>query len=102
VPATIKVQVTTKPAGAEVLLDGKVLGKTPLHVELPGAEAEVTLTIRRKGYTTEERVISTANDQALDVALAKKAKRPRGLGNIGTIGHGSGTGKGVGRGFILS
>jgi hypothetical protein len=46
--------------------------------------------------------VTTDADQELKVTLKKPAKRPRGVGNIGTVGHGSGSGKAQGRGFILS
>jgi hypothetical protein len=103
-PATVTVRVTSKPAGAEVLIDGEVRGKTPLEVTLPMAEGEVKLEVRRAGYATKEVVFKPAADQALEVVLVKNKKRARGVGTFGTLGHGSGTGEGrsQGRGFILS
>jgi hypothetical protein len=103
-PATITVRVMSTPAGADVYMDGKLVGKTPMEIQLPYHSADVNLKVQRDGYADKELVVKTESDQTLEVALGKKVakkKRPRG---VGTIGHGSGTGSGrsEGRGFILS
>jgi hypothetical protein len=103
-PATITVRVMSTPAGADVYMDGKLVGKTPVEVQLPQHSADVNLKVMRAGYDDKELVVKAESDQTLEVALGKKVakkKRPRG---VGTIGHGSGTGSGrsEGRGFILS
>jgi hypothetical protein len=107
-PATITVRVMSTPAGADVYMDGKLVGKTPMEVQLLQHSADVNLKVQRAGYDDKELVVKTESDQTLEVALGKKVakkKRPRGVGQpIGTIGHGSGSGSGrsEGRGFILS
>lgn len=73
---------------------------------MPGDGAALDLKVTRKGYVDEERTIEAEADAVVAFDLAKPSKRPRGVGGFGTIG-GSGTGtvgsgKRVGRGFILS
>lgn len=101
-PVMITVQVVSKPAGADVYLDDKLVGKTPLRLEVPQSSTEMNLKVTRKGYSDQLVSFTAEADQALEVKLEKPAKRPRGLGTIGVGQGGGGTGKGVGRGFILS
>jgi serine/threonine-protein kinase len=52
-PALIRFNVQSVPAGAQVAMQGKVLGKTPLEVELPaGADGTATaeLALKLDGY----------------------------------------------------
>ncbi len=105
-PAMITLTITSKPAGASVFVGGELRGKTPLRLEVPGDGAALDLKVTRKGYVDEERTIEAEADAVVAFDLAKPSKRPRGVGGFGTIG-GSGTGtvgsgKRVGRGFILS
>ena len=57
-----KLRATSIPSEAEVLLDGKLIGRTPLF----GAEVDVgqahTLTIRKDGYAPYEQPISAKSD----------------------------------------
>ncbi|MBZ0237766.1 MAG: PEGA domain-containing protein, partial [Deltaproteobacteria bacterium] len=101
-PVMITVEVISKPAGADVYLDDKLVGRTPLRVEVPQSSTELNLKVMRKGYADQVVSFTAEADQSLEVKLVKPAKRPRGLGTIGVGGSGSGGGKGVGRGFILS
>jgi hypothetical protein len=51
VPVTVKVAVSSEPAGAEVYApDGKLLGKTPLNKELPAGTGVVAYTLKLAGY----------------------------------------------------
>jgi hypothetical protein len=56
-----KLRATSIPSEAEVLVDGKVIGKTPLF----GAEIDVsqshTLTIRKDGYASMEQTVSASS-----------------------------------------
>ncbi|MBE7448490.1 MAG: PEGA domain-containing protein [Kofleriaceae bacterium] len=104
-PPMITLTITSKPAGASVFVGGELRGKTPLRLEVPGDGAALDLKVTRKGYVDEERTIEAEADAVVAFDLAKPSKRPRGVGGFGTIGSGTGavgSGKGVGRGFILS
>ena len=50
-PTTIDLSVNSAPDGAEVVLDGTVLGKTPYHGTLPRHDATVALVVRLAGYS---------------------------------------------------
>lgn len=50
--------VTTSPAGAEILVDGKRAGKTPMAFVLFRLDTERVITIRLSGYNTIEKKIS--------------------------------------------
>lgn len=76
VPATREVWLllSSEPAGAEVLLDGAVLGTTPLARRLdvaPGPSVR-TFAVRRQGYTEERVEIDLSGEQATaDVHLSR-------------------------------
>ncbi len=59
-----KLRATSIPSEAEVLLDGKLIGRTPLF----GAEVDIgqthTLTIRKDGYAPYEQPVSAASSWA--------------------------------------
>jgi hypothetical protein len=61
--------VYSDPPGAEVRLDGKVVGRTPFHITLPPRAYLLTLLL--EGYQAEEREAVLAPDAAriLDVVL---------------------------------
>jgi tetratricopeptide (TPR) repeat protein len=61
--------VYSDPPGAEVRLDGKVVGRTPFHITLPPRSYLVTLSL--DGYQAEEREAGLAPDAArvVDVVL---------------------------------
>ena len=49
---TDEVTINSKPCGADVIFEGKVMGQTPMSVELPrGGNFEITLA--KKGYKNE-------------------------------------------------
>lgn len=52
-----KLLVASEPRGAEVLIDGQVVGTTPLEVELAPGSHE--LTLRKSGFTDRTRVFET-------------------------------------------
>jgi len=61
-PGKCIVEVTTTPAGADVLVGKQKLGVTPGSFELPcGSEAK--LTIKKASYATADRMIKPAADQ---------------------------------------
>jgi hypothetical protein len=64
----------SKPAGAEVLVDGKVVGKTPYEARLPAGDYWIQL--RAAGHKTYERRLALAADAkiAIDETLAKTGR----------------------------
>jgi TolB-like protein len=61
--------VRSKPAGARVTLDGRVLGVTPLDVEIPGGEHHLALELA--GHDPSDRTFTVVSgvDETLDFDL---------------------------------
>jgi serine/threonine-protein kinase len=49
-PAPVTFRVDSEPTGADVLRDGKPVGKTPLDTSLPPQSAKVAFVVALKGY----------------------------------------------------
>jgi len=93
-PSMAIIRVLSTPAGADVYVDGQLVGRTPLELPLPYG-SELNVKVQRDGYADKTMVVKTESDQTIEVALVKnkkKVKRPRGTGE----------GRSQGRGFILS
>jgi serine/threonine-protein kinase len=60
-PITSLLRVTSVPTGAEVLIDGKSVGKTPFQSKEIDATAPHALTIRKDGYDNHEHMISSSD-----------------------------------------
>jgi serine/threonine-protein kinase len=80
-PDTVRLSLATDPPGADVLLDGVVRGHTPLVLEVPRGDGELSVTFHLAGWKDKTRAVRARGDAALDVALerlppAKPAPRP--------------------------
>lgn len=67
----------SKPAGAEVYFDGKLLGKTPLFAQRVPAEKSLTLSFQLEGYRSVEQGIylKTGQNHRLEPILEKSPSR---------------------------
>lgn len=77
-------RVGSAPPGAEVRLDDRVLGETPLEVEVdPGAH---TLSLVREGYAAHEEPVEVAEGSLASVSVTlrreRTAMRTRGSGTL--------------------
>lgn len=63
-PAWADVTFTTDPPGAEVLVDGDPIGRTPLTAELLQGERQVTL--KRSGYKAVEETVSVIAGEEIE------------------------------------
>lgn len=55
------VNVSSEPPDAEVVVEGRVVGKTPTSIQLDAAdEGGKTITIRKNGYKTERHELDTS------------------------------------------
>ena len=52
-PATVEIEITSSPSGAEVMSSGKVIGTTPFLGALPRADLDVSLALRLRGHVTK-------------------------------------------------
>jgi uncharacterized protein (TIGR02266 family) len=57
-PAAPILKVTSSPAGAQVLIDGRELGSTPFVSKEVDPSAPHTITIKKDGYEPNERMVS--------------------------------------------
>ena len=85
----VKIVVDGTPAGAEIVLDGKVLGIVPGVVSVPRGDTAITLEVRAKGFKPAELALRPMADGAQRVKL-EKIKRQ------GKKGDGKGPGDDVG------
>jgi eukaryotic-like serine/threonine-protein kinase len=80
-PAEVALIVESQPPGAEVVLEGRVLGKTPYRGAIPRAEREVALIVRLADH--KERKLKVRADAPISrtVKLDKKPRRGGGGGD---------------------
>jgi eukaryotic-like serine/threonine-protein kinase len=75
-PEQPRIAISSDPSGAEVLLDGVMVGNTP--VELPRPESGTqTITLRMRGFEETTRTISPQSAQALSVTMDPERQASR-------------------------
>ncbi|MFK7990052.1 MAG: serine/threonine-protein kinase [Sandaracinaceae bacterium] len=75
-PAPVMVNIETTPPGAEVLLDGVMVGNTPVNVPRPDQVTELTLRLR--GHEDQNIQLGPTSSESLTIALeAERAARVR-------------------------
>jgi len=74
--ATIDVAVDSIPAGAQVLLAGTVLGKTPFHGTLPRRNGDVTLVVRLAGYADKSVAVRADHAVTETIKLVRSTSAP--------------------------
>ncbi len=79
-PAPVRVSVTSQPEGAQVLLDGKSAGTTPLELTLPEGAAEANVTLTLAGYEPSRLTLSAADADKTLSAVLKKRRAGNGSG----------------------
>jgi serine/threonine-protein kinase len=71
-PASATLAITSEPTGADIVLDGAIIGRTPGY--LPSADSEgKTVELRLPGYQPERVVLGAALAQRLPIVLKKRA-----------------------------
>lgn len=75
-PLRSSVKLLSIPAGASVLVDGELRGKTPTTLEglTPGSRLAITLTL--EGYQNEERVLTAPRPGSTDAELFQLSLAP--------------------------
>lgn len=70
VARTVKWQLRTQPAGAEVVRgDGQVIGSTPFQLIRPADKGESPITLRLRGYQSKTLLLSHNTDVETDIVL---------------------------------
>lgn len=72
----IDVLVESTPPGAQLLLNGVVLGKTPYRGALPRQTAEATLVLRLAGYADKTITVRPDHEIHERIKLARTARNP--------------------------
>lgn len=74
---TGKLTLTSSPSGAQVLIDGNPLGKTPLaEVRIPVGVHDIW--VRRKGYEEQQRKVEVSSTRVVAVSIKlKRQLKPR-------------------------
>ncbi len=75
--------VVSRPAGAEVLLGERALGRSPVDVELPPGEVIVTLRADGREPVSREVLLVAGERKSLDVDLPPLAPPPADHGTLG-------------------
>jgi len=60
--------LASEPEGALVLVDGAIIGNTPLEIDRP-TEEQLMLEVRRRGYETQTVSLSPGSPERMDVVL---------------------------------
>ncbi len=71
VPATVQIRIESKPPGATVMVDGKILGVTPWVGLVAHGHRRVTFQLQRSGYETRLLWITPDKEQSHNPALVK-------------------------------
>ncbi len=75
-PALTKLALTSVPSGAKVRQGDKVLGTTPLSLDLPQSEDEIELTFSHQGYRkTSRKLVLQQESMAVEVQLKKRGRK---------------------------
>ncbi len=74
-PATVKLTIGSKPAGASVYVarEAKPRCETPCDVEAPRQDRAETITVKLAGFSDVKRKVRLTADQTLDLELPKKS-----------------------------
>ena len=73
-PATVELSISSTPAGADVIVDGKRLGTTPYKGTLPKADGDVKVTIRKGGFM--DKLVTVSASAAINQTV-KLDPKPR-------------------------
>ncbi len=74
-PALVTVDIEGPPDGTEVYGPSGLLGLAPGAIQLPYAEAEVTLTFKVDGYETVTHTLAASADTAIAVEMKPKPRK---------------------------
>jgi serine/threonine-protein kinase len=77
-PATVTLSIKTDPAGADVLLDGEVIGVSPGTFQIARSDAKQQLTLKHKGCLDHVEDITASDNLHFTVELEKKVRKPKG------------------------
>ena len=69
---TVKLTIRSTPPGVRVYKQGKLLGITPLVVQLPRGGPQTLLTLRKAGFVDYRMNVFARQDQVIQVAMRRR------------------------------
>jgi eukaryotic-like serine/threonine-protein kinase len=84
IPATVTVELSSKPDGATVRKDGTEIGQTPMKFDLPLSETAIVYEISKEGFAVEvvEITPNTSSKNAVTLNKNTKKVKPEATGKI--------------------
>jgi hypothetical protein len=67
-----KVAITSEPAGAEVYVDGALVGNAPHAITKPQGDKRVSVELRATGYENKALTLSADSQDSIMLTLVKK------------------------------
>lgn len=77
-PKMVEVTIAGAPDGADILVDGNVVGTTPRPIALPAGSASVRLTVKAKGFNPADVDVVPSKDTVVSVTLTRPAAKATG------------------------
>lgn len=74
-PRTVAFEIEAQPAGAEIQLDGRLLGRDRYVGKQPYSDAKVVLEVSAPGHLSQKRAIALRNDLSLHIVLEPEPAR---------------------------
>jgi hypothetical protein len=74
----VDADIESAPAGAEIVVDGEVLGTTPFHGQIPRSDRDVVLVIRLAGYLDRPIAVRATEPihERVELARTPPTRRP--------------------------
>jgi serine/threonine protein kinase len=76
-PAMVTVAISSRPAGASVIVAGEERGTTPMTLELRREDREIEIELRLDGHRPRAQAIKLDRDAELHLALERESRRRR-------------------------
>jgi hypothetical protein len=75
VPVVAALEITSTPAGAEAIVNGRIAGLTPTTVSDLSPDSEVVVELRLRGYRVAKKSFSFGGKRKLDVSIPLEKAR---------------------------
>jgi hypothetical protein len=72
----LTVTITSDPPGAEVLRGGTSIGETPQNIQVKKGAPSFDIEVKKAGFASQKRTITTERSRDLEFALAKEEATP--------------------------
>jgi len=80
--AAHRISFVSRPSGAAVRIDGRLVGSTPLRLELEPSDRPLEVTFSRKGCRLARRLVTVDRAREVRVSLEPRPRRKPGPGRV--------------------